>query len=282
MSIMKLSLKFFTIVTPNTCKLIERFGRFHRKLEQGIHFMIPVYENVTQEISLKEFTKHLTGQEVITRDSINLEIDGILYCKILEPYNTNYSVSDAEKAIEIMAQSLLRCEIGKITLDSVLHERQKLNEKLLEEIKHYSDRWGMTCFRYEITNINIESSFAKFMNFEAESERYKRKLMLNAESIEITTQNNALREKTVIINNKKAEAKAIYYSIAAWINRIKVLRDLIEKDRSNTDLLEMKLKNDLIQTYEELGHGEKTMFIRKDISNVKDVLSSIDLSSHKK
>lgn len=278
---MRLSLKFFTIVTPNTCKFIERFGRFHRRLDPGLHMLIPIYENVTQEISLKEFTKHLTGQEVITKDNINLEIDGILYCKVLDPLKTNYDVTDPEKAIEIMAQSLLRCEIGKISLDSVLHDRQKLNDKLLEEIKHYSDRWGMTCFRYEITNINIESAFSKFMNFEAESERFKRKLMLNANSIELTTHNNAQKERMVILNKKKADAKSIYYVLSAWTNRIKMLREIMEGKNGNIDLLEMKLKNDLVQSYEELGKGDKNVFLRKDISNMKDVFSSVDLKGIK-
>ena len=278
---MSFFLKFFTIVTPNTCKFVERFGRYHRRLDPGLNFLIPVYENASHTISLKEFTKKITKQEVITKDNINVEIEGVLYCKILDPFKATYNIEQPEKAIEVIAQSLLRCEIGKITLDSVLHERQKLNTKLLEEIKNNAERWGIICYRYEITNIHIDPEFLKYMNYEAESEREKRKLMLQATSYEITVMNQAEQKRMEILNKKKAEARSIYFLISSWINRVKVLKDILEKKESNVDILEMKLKNDLVKTYEELGLGDKNIFVRKDISNMNDIMSTVNLKNTK-
>ena len=128
---------------------------------------------------------------MITKDNVDIKIDGVLFYKIVDAYKSTYNITDPHLSTEIMAQSLLRIEIGKITLDQVLHQRQQLNDTLLREIKAVSDRWGVECYRYEILEINIDDEFIKLMNLEADSERKKRGLVLNAEAFKVSKMNSA-------------------------------------------------------------------------------------------
>jgi regulator of protease activity HflC (stomatin/prohibitin superfamily) len=269
------SLKVLTIVRPNTCKLVERFGRFTRKLDPGLHFLLPVFETVSNEISFKEETKSIIRQGVITRDSIDIKIDGLIYFKVFDAYKVTYSNVDAYWATEIMAQSLLRCEIGKLTLDAILQERQKLNAHLQEEMGNVADRWGIECFRYEITNINIDENFAKFMNYEAESERQRRKLQLDAQSIEVTAINNAQKDRAVFLNQKTAEGNQHYFNYQVIQHRARVLAELLEKNEIDLHELQLKLKRDLIAAFAELSAGEKTILMRKDLGDVNKILKDL-------
>jgi regulator of protease activity HflC (stomatin/prohibitin superfamily) len=270
-----MSYKFFTVVRPNTCRLVERFGKFNRKLDPGLHFMVPVIDRVTDEVSFKEETKTINRQGVITRDSIDIKIDGIIYYRISDAYKVTYNNENSHLATEIMAQSLLRCEIGKLTLDSILHERERLNAHLKEEMEVVADRWGIECFRYEITNINIDEKFSKFMNFEAESERHKRKLMLDAQSIEVTAINNANMDRSVIINQKSAEGQGLYFNYQILRQRAEVLAALMEKDSIDLNDLQVKLKNDLINAFKELATGDKNILMRKDLSDINKILNGL-------
>jgi len=269
------SFKLFTIVRPNTCKLVERFGRFARKLDSGIHFLTPVIETVTPEISFKEEAKSINKQGVITRDSIDIKIDGLIYFKVFDAYKVTYSTIDAYRATEIMAQSLLRCEIGKLTLDAILQERQKLNAHLQEEMGNIADRWGIECFRYEITNINIDETFAKFMNYEAESERQRRKLQLEAQSIEVTAINNAQKDRSVILNEKTAEGNQQFMNFQTIQHRARVLAELMERDEIDLHDLQLKLKRDLIAAFAQLSSGDKSILMRKDLADVNKILTNL-------
>lgn len=130
--------------------VVERFGRFHRILEPGLAVLMPVVDSIRYVKTLKEVAVEVPTQSAITQDNVALAIDGVLYYRVIEPYKACYGVEDADFAITQLAQTTMRSEIGKLTLDRTLAERNLLNVSIVEAINEAAIHWGIQCLRYEI------------------------------------------------------------------------------------------------------------------------------------
>uniref|UniRef100_A0A915HQT8 Band 7 domain-containing protein n=1 Tax=Romanomermis culicivorax TaxID=13658 RepID=A0A915HQT8_ROMCU len=111
--------------------IIERMGRYNRTLQPGLNFLVPVLDSIQYVQSLKELAIEIPQQSAITVDNVALQIDGVLYLRILDPYQASYGVEDPEFAIVQLAQTTMRSEVGKISLDTVFRERELLNESIV-------------------------------------------------------------------------------------------------------------------------------------------------------
>lgn len=120
------------IVPQQTKYVVERLGRYSHTMEPGLNFMVPILDYVRYKHSLKENDYSINTQEAVTRDNVHILIDGVLYLKITNPYLASYGSEDPIHFSDILAQSIMRAEIGKLTLDRTLEEKQYLNEKILE------------------------------------------------------------------------------------------------------------------------------------------------------
>lgn len=138
--------------------VVERMGKFYRLLEPGLNILIPIVDKVKYVQSLKEIAVDIPKQSAITADNVNLNIDGVLYLRIIDPYLTSYGVEDPEFAITQLAQTTMRSELGKISLDKVFRERENLNVSIVDSINKASEAWGMQCLRYEISKHNFLDS----------------------------------------------------------------------------------------------------------------------------
>lgn len=125
-------------------------GKFHRILEPGLNLLIPIVDCIKYVQSLKEIAIDVPKQSAVTSDNVTLDIDGVLYLRINDPYRASYGVEDPEFAIIQLAQTTMRSELGKISLDKVFREREGLNVGIVESINKASEVWGITCLRYEI------------------------------------------------------------------------------------------------------------------------------------
>lgn len=130
--------------------IVERMGKFHRILEPGLNILIPIVDRVKYVQSLKEIAIDVPKQSAITSDNVTLNIDGVLYLRIVDAYLASYGVEDPEFAITQLAQTTMRSELGKISLDKVFRERENLNVSIVDAINKASEAWGITCLRYEI------------------------------------------------------------------------------------------------------------------------------------
>lgn len=131
-------------------------GKFHRILEPGLNILIPLIDKVKYVQSLKEIAIDVPKQSAITSDNVTLNIDGVLYLRIIDAYLACYGVEDPEFAITQLAQTTMRSELGKISLDKVFRERESLNVCIVESINKASEAWGITCLRYEIRKLNVK------------------------------------------------------------------------------------------------------------------------------
>ncbi|XP_071375458.1 stomatin-like protein 2, mitochondrial isoform X2 [Centroberyx affinis] len=161
--------------------VVERMGRFHRILEPGLNFLIPILDRIRYVQSLKEIVIDVPEQSAVSLDNVTLQIDGVLYLRILDPFKASYGVEDPEYAVTQLAQTTMRSELGKLTLDKVFRERESLNSNIVHSINQASDDWGIRCLRYEIKDIHVPPRVKESMQMQVEAERKKRATVLESE-----------------------------------------------------------------------------------------------------
>ena len=175
------SLLGFVIVPQQKAYVIEHFGKFSSVLEAGLHPLIPFVDRVAYTHSLKETALSIPSQTAITKDNVSITIDGVLYVRVVVPHMASYGVSDPIFAVTQLAQTTMRSELGKYTLDRTFSERESLNSAIVAAINSAAATWGISCLRYEIRDINPPASLTQAMSLQAEAERRKRADILESE-----------------------------------------------------------------------------------------------------
>merc|ERR1719422_3035695 len=184
-------------------------GAYNRILSPGLNILIPVLDKVKYVQSLKEITIDIPQQSAITKDNVVINIDGVLYLRIIDPYKASYGVEDPEFAITQLAQTTMRSEIGKITLDTLFRERELLNKGIVIAINSAADAWGIECLRYEIRDIRMPTRVQEAMQMQVEAERKKRAAILESEGIKSAEINVAEGKKQSRILASEAEKQEL-------------------------------------------------------------------------
>merc|ERR1719244_1789650 len=189
--------------------VVERMGRFNSVLEPGLNILFPVIDKVRYVQSLKEIAIDIPQQSAISLDNVAINIDGVLYLRIKDPYKASYGVEDPEFAITQLAQTTMRSEIGKITLDTLFRERDNLNTAIVIAINQASEAWGIQCMRYEIRDIRMPARVQEAMQMQVEAERKKRAAILESEGIKTAEINVAEGRKQSKILESEAEKQQL-------------------------------------------------------------------------
>ncbi len=166
--------KVFLIVEMREEVIKERLGKFNEKLKPGFHFLIPFIDQPAYQQEMREQVIDVPSQTCITKDNIEVEVDGLVYVKVMDAYKASYGINNYKLAAINLAQTTMRSEIGKITLDDTFSEREKMNENIVREIDKASDPWGIKVMRYEIRNIRPSDNLIHTLEKQMEAEREKR------------------------------------------------------------------------------------------------------------
>uniref|UniRef100_A0A0G4FJ36 Band 7 domain-containing protein n=1 Tax=Chromera velia CCMP2878 TaxID=1169474 RepID=A0A0G4FJ36_9ALVE len=213
----------FVVVAQQTAWVVERFGKFHKMLTPGLHFLIPFIDRIAYIHSLKEEALPIANQQAITKDNVAIQIDGVLYLRIEDPYQASYGVEDPIAAVTQLAQTTMRSELGKLNLDSTFQERESLNSKIVRSINEASGPWGISCLRYEIRDIVPPKSVRAAMEMQAEAERRKRAEILQSEGEKESQINLAMGRRESAILFAQGEAQGILERAKASADGISVL-----------------------------------------------------------
>ncbi len=197
-------MKIAIVVPQQQAFVVEYLGKYKKTLDAGFHILIPFVEKVAYKHSLKEMAVDIPEQVCITRDNVQVGVDGVLYLKILEPERASYGIRDYVFAISQLAQTTLRSEIGKIDLDRTFEERSHINASVVEELDKASDPWGVKVLRYEIKNINPPHDVLGAMEKQMRAEREKRATVLTSEGDRDAQINRAEGEKQSVIKESEA------------------------------------------------------------------------------
>ncbi len=228
--------KTIIFVPQNRAWLVERFGKYHSTKEAGLNFIMPFIDRIAADRSLKEQAQDVPSQTVITKDNISLVVDGVLYFRVLNPYDATYGVDDYVFALTQLAQTTMRSAIGKLDLDRTFEEREALNADIVTTINEASEPWGIQLLRYEIKDIVPPQSILESMEAQMKAERVKRAQILESEgdkqsAINVAEGQKAAQvlaaeaEKAEQILRAEGEAQAIWAVAQAQAKALKMIGD---------------------------------------------------------
>jgi regulator of protease activity HflC (stomatin/prohibitin superfamily) len=193
------------VVPQQSAYVVERLGKFAGTLDAGFHILVPFVDVIRYRLSLKETAVDIPEQVCITRDNVQVHVDGVLYMKVMNAERASYGVSDYLFAITQLAQTTLRSEMGKIELDRTFEERTHINLQIVNELDKATEPWGIKVLRYEIKNITPPTDILAAMEKQMRAEREKRATILTSEGARDSAINTAEGEKQQVI--KASEAK---------------------------------------------------------------------------
>ncbi|OAD69693.1 hypothetical protein PHYBLDRAFT_116296 [Phycomyces blakesleeanus NRRL 1555(-)] len=251
--------------------IVERMGRFHRMLEPGLNILIPIIDRIKYVKTLKETAVEVPSQSAITQDNVTLELDGVLYFRIMDPFKASYGVEDAEFAITQLAQTTMRAEIGQMTLDRTLAERGHLNANIVDAINSAAEDWGIRCLRYEIRDIHPPAKVVESMHQQVSAERTKRAQILESEGARQAAINVAEgrkqatilaseAEKSEKINMAAGEAEAILLKAQASAKGIEVVARAINSD-NGSDAVSMSIAEKYVEAFGKMAKEGTTMIV---------------------
>jgi regulator of protease activity HflC (stomatin/prohibitin superfamily) len=255
----------FVIVEMREEVILERFGKYHDTLHPGLHFTIPLVDRVAYRQETREQVLDVPHQKCITQDNIEVDVDGIVYLKVMDAYKASYGINDYRLAAVNLAQTTMRSEVGKITLDDTFSERDSMNEAIVEELDKASDPWGVKVMRYELKDIQPSQDIVLTMEKQMEAEREKR-----AEITESSGERDARinvsegnRQKSILmsegqrearVNEAEGEAREMELIAEATANGIERIADAIAQPGGSL-AVKMRLTEQFIDRLGEIVDG---------------------------
>jgi regulator of protease activity HflC (stomatin/prohibitin superfamily) len=273
------------VVPQQSAYVVERLGRYRATLEAGFHILIPFLDAVRYRHSLKENAADIPEQVCITKDNVQVHVDGVLYMKVMNPERASYGVADYGFAISQLAQTTLRSEIGKIDLDRTFEERMHINAQLVQELDKATEPWGIKVLRYEIKNITPPQDVLAAMEKQMRAEREKRAVILTSEGQRDAAINNAEGEKQQVIkaseankqqsiNEAEGQAAAILAVAEATAEGIRKVAAAIQIP-GGFEAVQLRVAEQYIMQFGALAKESNTMVLP---TNVADVGSMITLA----
>jgi regulator of protease activity HflC (stomatin/prohibitin superfamily) len=267
------------IIPQSNSYVVERLGAYHKTLERGLHFIIPILDRVAGNVTLKEQVFDFAPQPVITKDNVTMMIDTVVYFQILDPKLYVYGVVRPIQAIENLSATTLRNIIGDLELDETLTSREIINTKMRVILDEATDPWGIKVSRVEVKNILPPKDIQEAMEKQMRAERERRSVILTAEGVKRATILQAEGENESVILRAKAHKESLITEAegqAQALERIYQAQafgvDIINKSNPKQGFLTLKS----LETLEKVANGQATkIIIPSEIQNLAGLLASV-------
>jgi regulator of protease activity HflC (stomatin/prohibitin superfamily) len=274
--------KTAVVVPQQNAYVVERLGKYSRVLRAGFHILIPFIERVAYRHTLKEMATDIAEQICITKDNVQVGVDGILYIQVLDPARASYGIGDYMFAISQLAQTTLRSEIGKIDLDRTFEERGTINANVVAELDKASDPWGVKVLRYEIKNINPPPDILGAMEKQMRAEREKRAVILTSEGERDAKINQAEGEKQRVIKESEAkkqqqineadgEAAAILAVATATADGLRQVAVAV-KQEGGDEAMQLRIAQQYITQFGNLAKAGNTLVVPANLADLSSMM----------
>jgi regulator of protease activity HflC (stomatin/prohibitin superfamily) len=271
------------VVPQQSAYVVERLGRYNGVLNAGFHVLVPFMDAIRYRHSLKEDAMDIPEQICITRDNVQVAVDGVLYLKVLNPERASYGISDYRFAITQLAQTTLRSEVGKIELDRTFEERSHINIEVVTELDKASEPWGVKVLRYEIKNITPPKDVLVAMEKQMRAEREKRSAILTSEGHRDSAINMAEGEKQQVIkqseanrqqqiNEAEGQAAAILAVATATAEGIRQVASAIESPGGSL-AVQLRVAEQYITQFGNIAKEGNTLVVPASLSDVSSMLA---------
>ena len=281
--------------------LIEGLGSYRKKLEPGLNFIIPVYDQVVYKDTIREKVLDVPAQSCITRDNVSITVDAVVYWRIMDMYKAFYKVENLKDAMVNLVLTQIRSEMGKLELDQTFTARTEINEILLRELDIATDPWGVKVTRVELRDIMPSKAVQDSMELQMAAERQKRANILTSEGHRDSAINSAQgdaqakllqaeaakkaailkaeAEQQAIILKAEAERQEQVLKAEATAEAMKIVMDKLQHDANAREALQFLLAQEYLEMGKEIGNSDssKVMFMdpRSMISTIEGVQSVI-------
>jgi len=276
--------KTAVVVPQQSAYVVERLGRFSGVLQAGFHVLIPFVDVIRYQHSLKEGAWDIPEQVCITRDNVQVGVDGVLYLKVLNAERASYGIVDFIFAITQLAQTTLRSEIGKIDLDKTFEERMNINSAVVAELDKASEPWGVKVLRYEIKNITPPHDTLAAMEKQMRAEREKRAVILTSEGQRDAAINVAEGDKQQVIkaseanrqqqmNEAEGEAAAILAVATATAEGLRMVASAINQP-GGAEATQLRVAENYLVQFGALAQKTNTMILPANVADVASMVAT--------
>jgi regulator of protease activity HflC (stomatin/prohibitin superfamily) len=276
-------LKTAIVVPQQSAFIVQRLGRYAKTLHAGFHILFPGVEKVAYRHSLKESAVDIAEQICITKDNVQVGIDGVLYLQIMDPARASYGIADYHFAISQLAQTTLRSEIGKIDLDRTFEERATINANVVNELDKATEPWGVKVLRYEIRNINPPADVLQAMEKQMRAEREKRAVILTSEGERDAKINQAEGEKQRVIKESEAtkqlqineaagEAEAILAVATATAEGLRRVAESVSA-AGGREAMQLRIAEEYVRQFGNLARTSNTLVIPASVSDIAGMIA---------
>ncbi len=271
------------VVPQQSAYVVERLGKYRGTLHAGFHILIPFIDTIRYRHSLKETAVDIPEQVCITRDNVQVHVDGVLYGQVLNPERASYGVADYQFAISQLAQTTLRSEMGKIDLDRTFEERAHINVAIVNELDKASEPWGIKVLRYEIKNITPPADVLAAMEKQMRAEREKRATVLTSEGHRDAAVNVAEGDKQQVIkaseasrqqqvNEAEGAAAAILAIATATAEGIRKVAEAIQMP-GGYEAVQLRVAEQYVNRFGELAKAGNTLVLPANLADVGSMLA---------
>jgi len=274
------------IVPMRELCVIERLGKFRSILEPGLHFLIPFVDRVAYRHETRELCINIPHQSCISRDNIQIDVDALLYIKVMDAYKASYGIEDYLIAAINLAQTTVRSEVGKLRLSQTFSERDALNETIVREIDNASEPWGIKVMRYEVMNITPSSNVIDVLEKQMEAERQKRAEITLANAERDSTINLSEGERQEAINLSEGErqkrineangrAQEISILATATANGMTAIARAI-KQPGGYQAMNVRLVESYIDQVDSLYARSDVSIVPSELANIEGMFEGFD------
>ncbi|BAZ70169.1 MAG: SPFH/Band 7/PHB domain protein [Pelatocladus maniniholoensis HA4357-MV3] len=233
--------------------LVERLGKYHRKLNPGLNFIIPLLDQIVMEDTRREQILDIKPQNIISKDNISVEIDAVVYWHIQDIRRSYYEIEDLQAALTQLSTTTIREILAQHTLEETNVSRSDMDRAILDALNAITPKWGVEVIRVDIQSITLPESVRKSMEEQRAAEIKSRAAILEAEG-----------ERQAAV--KKAEGTK---------RSMEIISEALRTNSESKDILRYLVAQDYINASYRLGESENAKVVFVDPGKSADMMDLI-------
>ncbi|MCX6145561.1 MAG: paraslipin [Ignavibacteriales bacterium] len=272
------------VVPQQSAYVVERLGKFHVSLQAGISYIVPFMDKIAYKHTLKEQTVDIPEQICITRDNVQVGVDGVIFVQVFDPKMASYGINNYMVSIVQLSQTTMRSEVGKIDLDKTFEERTLINSAIVNAINEASRTWGVKILRYEIKNIVPPKTVLIAMEKQMQAEREKRAIILQSEGEKqsainvaegqkqkVVLESEAVRQKQ--INEASGQAEAIRAVANATADGVKAVAAAVQAN-GGMEAVQLRVAEKLVEQFGHLAKQGTTLILPANFGDISSLIAT--------
>ena len=273
------------IVPQRSAFIVERLGKYAKTLDAGFHILSPFVDRVAYKHTLKEEAIDVPSQACVTRDNIQVVVNGVLYLQVVDPKLASYGINDYRYASMQLAQTTLRSVVGKIDLDKTFEERETINVQVVEALDEAAKPWGVKVLRYEIADIELPATILDALEKQMRAERERRAVVAQSEGereakINVSegqkqeTINLSEADKQRQINEAEGKAREIELIATATAEGLRRVAEAINT-QGGQEAVSLRVAEQYVKEFGKLAQTNNTMILPAELSNIGSAVAAI-------